>query len=69
MKLCWKTLFFDALLMCLFVADTTLLAIQVIQRRITEEFDKNTEDAFVSEFNIKPKNFLEVTTTMETVSG
>jgi hypothetical protein len=56
--------------MYLFVADTkTLLAIQVTQRRITEEFDRKTEGAFVSEFNTKPKNFLDVTTTMETVLG
>ena len=63
-------MFVDALLMCLFVADTkTLLAIQVTQRRITEDFDKKTEEAFLSEFNIKSKYFLYVTTTMETVLG
>lgn len=48
--------------MCLFVADTkTLLAIQVTQRGITEEFDGKTEYAFVPEFKIKSKDFLDVT--------
>jgi len=54
MKSCLKVLFVDSLLMCLFVADTTtLLAIQVTQRRITEKFDMETEEALVSEFNTK----------------
>jgi hypothetical protein len=40
---------------------TTLLEIQVTQRRVTEEFDREKEEASVSEFNVQFKNFLEVT--------